>query len=242
MQHARFASCSHQVSSVSVFVVYRRDDMPIAKHVIRILMGWGRMAAQDFYLFGMSVYQMMTTNSSSFPNPPIDLEMLKTELDRFESLVAETSYRDARVYMARDQLRQEINNMLRRLAQHVEHICNVENDRGKVVLSGFVAVPSSRSSDPLRDLRITRVEHGKTGELRLRYTSLGRAAKNYVVRKAPKGTLHPDSWPVDSFPNAKDGALFENLTPGVVYRFQVRALLADGSFTDWSPSVDKMCT
>jgi hypothetical protein len=242
MQHASSASSSHQVSSVSLFMVYRRDNMPIAKHVIRILMGWGRMSVQDFYLFGMSVYQMMTSNSSAFPNPPIDLETLKTELDRFESLIAEASHRDSRVYVAQDQLRHDINNMLRRLAQHVEDICIIENDRGKVALSGFVELPSSPSSKPLRDLRITRVEHGKTGELCPRYTSLGRAARHYLVRKAPKGTPHPDSWPVDLFANAKDGALFENLTPGVVYTFQVRAFLADGSFTDWSPSVDKMCT
>ena len=216
--------------------------MPIAKNVIRVLMYWGRMSVQDFYLFGMSVYQMMTKNSSAFPNPPVDPEMLKRELDRLESLIAEASYRDSRVVIARDQLREEITLMLRQLAQHVEDKCNIENDRGKVVLSGFDEVPPSRPSKPLQDLRITRVEHGKSGELRVRYTSLGRAARHYLVRKAKKGTPDPDSWPVENFPNAKDGALFVNLTPGVVYTFQVGAFLVDGSFTNWSPSVDKMCT
>jgi hypothetical protein len=195
------------------------------------------MSVQDFYVFGLDVYERMRINVA-FPNPPIDLSALKAALDRFASLIADATYGDSRVLVARDDLRAEINLMLRRLAQHVEDNC--QDDPTKIPSTGFKQLPASRTRTELRATRITRVEHVNAGQLRVRYTAAGRPAKHYLVRKAPKGTPDPDSWPTETFPNAKDGALFDNLTPGVVYTFQVRVFGPEG-YTDWSPAVDKMC-
>jgi hypothetical protein len=196
------------------------------------------MSVQEFYVFGLGVYEKMLRNAA-FPNPPIDLSALKAALDRFESLAADATYGDSRLLVQRDELRAKINIMLRRLAQYVED--NVQDDPTKIPSTGFKQMPTSRTRKELRDTRITRVEHVNRGQLRARYTSAGREAKHYQFRKAPKGTPDPDSWPTEEFPNAKDGALFDNLTPGVVYTFQVRVYGPEG-YKDWSPAVDKMCT
>jgi hypothetical protein len=196
------------------------------------------MSVQDFYFFGLDVYQRMLPNKA-FPNPPIDLRVLKAALDRLDSLIAQATYGDSRVLVERDQLRAQINVMLRRLAQYVEDSC--QDDPTKIPTTGFKQLPASRTPTELRAARITRVEHVNAGQLRVRYTAAGRQARHYQVRKAPKGTPHPDSWPIQTFTNAKDGALFDNLTPGVVYTFQVRVFGPEG-YTDWSQAVDKMCT
>jgi hypothetical protein len=218
--------------------------MPIVKQFIRILMGWGRLSVQDFWEFAGNVCQNMAGNDK-FPNPPVDPVLLKREVARLISLSAEATYGDSRVFVARDQLRGEIHFKLRQLGNYVEDLANGAEDMnaGMVIvrLSGFEAMPSSRSPHKELYARISRVDHRRMGELIVRYPSAGRQALQYRIRFGQKGTSDPDSWPIRVFPNAKGGALFDNLTPGVIYVFQLQIYGASG-MTDWSPPVEKMCT
>jgi hypothetical protein len=212
--------------------------MPIAKRVVRVLVGWGRLAVWDFHLFALHVYQKMLGNPA-FPKPTVDLSLLKAAIDRLASLIAAASYGDSRVVIERDQVRSDIHIMLRQLAHYVEDQCR--DDRAAAESSGFDLMPSSIAARSTLPPRITRIDHRQTGELHVRYTTVGRDARKYEVRSAKKGTPDPDSWPIRVLPNAKEGALFDGLTPGAVYTFQVRAFSSSG-LTDWSPAVDKMCT
>lgn len=203
------------------------------------------MSVQDFYIFAMNVYTKMTENSDLFPEPPVELSALKADLAQLVSLMGEATYKDSRVIVQRDSLRGQIHVVLRRLAHYVERICSLEQDRTTqlsiAARSGFEVAPATTAPDELLSTRITRVENPRSGVLHLRYAAAGRKARGYQVRTAVKGTPDPDSWPTHAAPNAKDGAVFENLTPGVVYTFQVRVFSSPG-FGDWSPAVDKMCT
>jgi len=237
MTHAWFVSSGRETQKVTYFVIYSRA-MPIAKRVVRVLVGWGRLAVGDFHLFALYIYQKMFGNPA-FPNPPVDLSLLKAAVDRLASLIAAASYGDSRVLIERDQVRSDIHIILRQLAHYVEDQCPY--DRATAASSGFDLMPPSSAARSMLPPRITRIDHRHTGELHVRYTTVGRDARKYEVRSAKKGTPDPDSWPIRVLPNAKDGALFDGLTPGAVYTFQVRAFSSNG-FTDWSPAVDKMCT
>jgi len=212
--------------------------MPIAKRVVRVLVGWGRLSVAEFHIFASYVYEKMFGNPV-FPKPSVDLSLLKAATDRLASLIADASYGDSRVVIERDQVRRDIHIMLRRLAHYVEDQCR--DDRAAAESSGFNLMRSSIAARSMLPPRITRIDHRHTGQLHVRYTTVGRDGHKYEVRSAKKGTPHPDSWPIRALPNAKDGALFGGLTPGVVYIFQVRAFSSNG-YTDWSPAVDKMCT
>ena len=219
--------------------------MPIAKTVIRILVGWGRMPVQEFYVFALTIYHVMTDNAASFPNPPVDLKTFKTVLDRFQSSIAEATYSDSRAILARDTLRTEVHVMLRQLAHYVEHLCALETDRASqdylVAHSGFQTMKSTTSPDEILVTSILRILNPRTGVLVVRYKPAGRKARKYDVRMAAQGTSDPDTWPIRSFANAKDGATYEGLTPGVIYTFQVR-VYANLGYGDWSQPVSKMCT
>ena len=212
--------------------------MPIAKRVVRVLVGWGRLSVGDFHFFALHIYQKMLGNPA-FQKPTVDLSLLKAGADRLASLIAAASYGDSRVVTERDQVRGDIHLMLRQLAHYVEAQCPY--DRATAESSGFDLMPSSAAARSMLPPRITRIDHRQTGQLHVRYTTVGRGATKYEVRSAKKGTPDPDSWPIRTLPNAKDGALFDSLTPGVVYTFQVRVFSSNGP-TDWSPAVDKMCT
>jgi hypothetical protein len=236
MTHAWFASSGRETQKAACFVIYSRA-MPIARRVVRVLVGWGRLKAGDFHFFALHVYQKMLENPA-FPNPPVDLSLLKADVDRLAALIAAASYGDSRVLIERDQVRSDIHLLLRQLAHYVEDQC--QDDRAAAESSGFDLMPSSAAARSMLPPRITRIDHRLTGELHVRYTTVGRGALKYEIRSAKQGTPDPDSWPIRVLPNAKDGALFDGLTPGAVYTFQVRAFSASGP-THWSPAVDKMC-
>jgi hypothetical protein len=219
--------------------------MPIAKRVIRILVGWGRKPVNEFYIFAKKIYIRISENPVLFPKPPVDLAELQAELDRFLSVIGQASYGDSTVIVKRDSLRSEIHMKVLQLAHYVEHLCNMETDRLTqmhiVAESGFEAMPSTTAPEELLSTRITGIENPRTGVLLLRYKTAGRKARAYEVRMAVQGTPDPDSWPIRHLVNAKNGALYEALTPGVIYTFQVRVFSTPGH-GEWSPAVSKMCT
>jgi hypothetical protein len=219
--------------------------MPIAKRVVRILVGWGRMPVNDFYIFARNICTSISGKPALFPKSPVDLAAMKSELQRFGSVISQASYGDSTLIVKRDSLRTEIHVMLRELAHYVEYLCNIETDRSTQMLivaqSGFEAMSSTAAAETLLSTRIIGIENPRTGVLRLRYRTAGRKARFYEVRMAVKGTSDPDSWPIRRFTNAKDGGLYESLTPGTVYTFQVRVFSTLGH-GEWSNGVSKMCT
>jgi hypothetical protein len=219
--------------------------MPIAKNVMRILKGWGRMAIGDFRAFAQSVCTKMSENSELFPKPPVVLAVLQSDLDRLVSFIGEASYNDSRRIIQRDTLRNEIHVMLRQLAHYVEDLCDAETDRTTqnylVAHSGFKAMSNTVSPAEFLLSQIKGIDNPRKGVLHVRYTAAGRDARQYQIRMAGTDTPDPDSWPISTFPNAKDGATFENLTPGVSYTFQVRVMSRLG-VGDWSYTSRKMCT
>ena len=72
-------------------------------------------------------------------------------------------------------------------------------------------------------------------------TPLGRQAKSYHVDWKPVNEPDtPEAWKQKIVPSARAGARINDLRPGTVYAFRVRAYGKLG-FTDWSPIVTRMC-
>ena len=77
-------------------------------------------------------------------------------------------------------------------------------------------------------------------ELLVSITPLYRKARSYELRFTARGDGIPESWMTIPLTRARPATHVDNLTPGTIYAFQVRAF-GDLGFTDWSSSVTRMC-
>src|SRR5215831_15555311 len=132
--------------------------MPIAKHVIRALLGFSRMPDASLLIRGRRVLDCMDGNLF-FPRPPISLADFAAALDRFEAAMAKCLYRDTRAYAERDNERATVIIMLGQLGHYAETNCN--GDMAIFLSSGFEPYPSSHvSPKPLSDARISNIKQG----------------------------------------------------------------------------------
>jgi hypothetical protein len=219
---------------------YKTTQMPIVKRFLRVMLGYSRTPNSELLLKGYRVFEGMSGNPA-FPKPPVDLRTFQALLERFSSAIAEALYRDQRAIVARDTLRNEVILSLRQLGHYVEGACN--NEEATLISSGFDLMPSSFASpEALPVPRLIGVEHGRTGQLLVRITPLGRKAKSYDLRHAVQPSDgKPPEWIEQKVASARARIAITDLTPGVIYIFEVRAHGQLG-YTDWSPSVTKMCT
>jgi len=214
--------------------------MPIVKAFIRAMLGFSRTLNSEVVIRGYRVFEGMFGNPA-YPTPPVDLMAFKALLDRFASAVAEATHGDRRCIAERNELRTQVVVNLTQLGHYVEHAC--KNERATFVSSGFDPMPSAFSPlELLPQPRVSGVKQGRSGELFLKITPLGRKARSYDYRYAGQT---PDGGQTDwielKIPSVRTPVAIRDLTPGVIYVFQVRAYGKLGH-TDWSPSVTKMCT
>jgi len=111
------------------------------------------------------------------------------------------------------------------------------------VSSGFELIRSPGATEPCPKPRILKIRQGKTGELLVYFTPLYRKAVHYELRHGAQSAdgMLPETWTVESLLQARRPARIENLTPGTIYVFQVRAFGKTGVYTDWSDSATRMC-
>src|SRR5712691_2438197 len=85
----------------------------------KALVGFYRLSDVDVVKCGITVQTNMTGNPK-FPNSPVDLAVLKTDLDSLTALVAEAADGSKKVIAKKNQQREVVIGMLRWLARYVE--------------------------------------------------------------------------------------------------------------------------
>jgi hypothetical protein len=206
---------------------------------IRVLLGFRSATDTDVVSRGMAVFTGLSGNLK-FPNPPVDLNRLKTSLDRLVFLIAEAADGSKKAIAAKNKERENIIKMLRQLAIYVETTCN--EDPEAFTSSGFVAVSTTRTpAAPLTQPAIKKVEPGpNSGELLVRISALPKA-RSYDLQHAPFINGAPGPWTTLTLTSVKSGVLVKGLTPGTIYAFRVRALGKLGP-TDYTDATTKMAT
>jgi hypothetical protein len=187
---------------------------------------------------GYAILKALTGNVH-FPNPPVDLNVLKTNLDAFAGAIADAKDGSKKAITLRNQMGQEIVRMLQVLAFHVE--LNCKDDMNIFLTSGFTPRSTTRTPpQPLGPTAVLSVDQGVSGEFKVSIKHV-RRAKNYQVRSGQVGTggATPTTWSIVTVPNAKTAAVINGLTPGATYAIQVRAYGALG-YTEWSDSAVRM--
>jgi hypothetical protein len=187
---------------------------------------------------GANIQTNMTGNPH-FPNPPVDLAVLKAALEAFSSLIAAVLDGSKKVTAEKNKQREEVIRMLRLLGRYVEVTC--KDDMAMFETSGFQAAPTTRTVTPPLTEKIRKIAHGaNSGEITVWLKAVPKAA-SYELRYTVANAGAATTWTTVPRSNAKASIALTGLTPATTYLFQVRALV-ENTYTDWSDAVTFICT
>ena len=205
---------------------------------IKPLEGWNGMSDTDIVVRGTAIQTGLTGNSK-FPNPPVDLAALKTDIDTLSALMAEALDGSKKVIAQKNKQREAVIKKLRLLGRYVE--VTSDGDMTTLTTSGFQAASTAKAPPAPLPLPVIRsVEPGAvSGEIVVQVQRV-KGAKSYEIRYgAVANGAPPSSWTSKAIPGVKPPAGISGLTPGTLYAFQVRALGKLG-WTDWTDSTTCM--
>ena len=205
---------------------------------IRALVGFKSAPDTDILFRAKSVWTGMTDNPA-YPNPPVDLAVFKSAIDSYSAAIAEALDGGKKALTERNTQREAMSKVLWQLGHYVEVHC--KDDLAIFTSSGFEAASTTRvPPQPLTQPGIQKIDHGTTGELRVKITPVPRVRIYELRYAALQNGATPGPWTAVTLTNAKATA-FNSLTPGTTYAFQVRAFGTLG-YTGWSDSATLMCT
>ena len=211
--------------------------------MLRARLGWTRRSHGDVSSRGHAIYDGMKKNVLRFSKPPVDLDDLKSQLDRFDRAIAGGLGRGRKAFAELKSARSVVTGSLDHLGHYVEAVS--KDDVATFISSGFELAGGGRASDDLCPIpRMLWVRQGSnSGELLAAWTPLYRKAGHYELRwgaQGPNGEL-PETWKIDRHMQGRRPARIDGLTPATIYVFQVRAFGNNGEYTDWSNSASRMC-
>ena len=206
---------------------------------IKAAVSFTKTTPADILSRANAVYAGLQGNPA-YPNPPIDLSVLKAAIDGYSSCIAEALDGGKKAIAQRNHQGAAVIKMLRQLGHFVEASCR--DDMTIFRSSGFEAVSTSRAAVQRLSKTVRKIGPGdNTGQLRVSIAAVP-SAFSYELRWAPAGDgKMPDAWTSRPLASTRPPALIESLTPGTAYFFQVRAVTASG-YTDWSDPVTRICT
>ena len=192
---------------------------------IHVKLGYGPLADKDVATQGVAVVDGLT-NNLKLQNPPVKPEDLKAQIDIYASLIAAAADGSKKAIAERKKQRAVVVKMLRQLGHWVEMSC--DDDPAILQSSGYQqkATPvKTATPQPLDGPPPFKVENGPvSGQLILKGKPVLRAV-SYVVHYAPLGSDgKPGAWTELAPVTAIRSIVFNGLTAGTTYAFQVRAL------------------
>ena len=204
---------------------------------IRPALGFGKAPDSEVEKLAGAVHTGLDGNVN-YPNPPVDLAAFKAAIDGYSASIVAASDGGKKALAEKSKQRAGVIRMLRQLGHYVEAAC--KDDMSIFLSSGFQAVSTTRTQQPLSPPHILGVDNGNTGQLLVRVQPI-RNARGFEVRyaAAPGAGGTPGAWTNAAFTNSRSMPV-NGLTPGTTYSFQVRALGSLG-YSDWSDFASHMC-
>ncbi len=199
-----------------------------------VSMSFVRLKDDQIGIFARSV-NLGLTNNPSFPNLPISLADLLAATDDYSTAFVNSIRGGTLQTAVKNAARSRLISILRDEAHYVQIIA--KNNLPALLSSGFKATNRNTAQSPLVRPRIKQVINQYSGQLWLRVSRVPNARSYQVRQKAGNGEwidagIHPQARKI----------VLENLTPGTVYTFQVRAVGGSTGYSDWSMAAPKMAT
>jgi hypothetical protein len=200
-------------------------------------------APDDGFMAAVNNVEKGMDGNTALNTPPFPIANLKSASDVFAISMAAAADGGKKAVSDKNKKRQDLAVMMRLLAHYVEIACN--GDMTVFLSSGFQ--PKSTTPKPPAPLAVPSIVIGQgvEGQLLATVKSVPKAL-HYDVQEAEilsgngaaPGTIGP--YTTIMLTNVKEPVQFNNLKPGTIYTFQVRAYGKAG-YTNWSPSVQRMC-
>jgi hypothetical protein len=207
--------------------------------IVRAILGFSGVSDSNLVSRLHAVHDGIV-NNPAYPNPPIDIAAFRSAIDAYAAAIAAALDGGRTALTERDKRRAEMIIMLRQLGHYVEVAC--KGDMSTFVTSGFVPAsttrpPAQRTGQPV----IASVRQGSnSGQLVVTIKAVPKA-RHYELRSgavpAAGGAVN---WTTMLLTATKPATVFNNLTPGGTYTFQVRAYGKLG-YSDWSDTAGRMC-
>jgi hypothetical protein len=177
-------------------------------------------------------------DNPAYPTPPFALADFKAAIDAYAASIAAGLDGGKAAIIERHKCRNDVIVKFRLLGHYVEGAC--KNDMKTFVSSGFVPATRQRTpAQPVGSSSIVKIDQRTTGQLLVTIQPVAKA-RSYELRHAPAPAGGPTViWTTTAVASTKPPIPINNLTPGVIYTFQVRAFGKLG-FSDWSGSVERM--
>jgi hypothetical protein len=199
-----------------------------------------RLAPADLYQFACSIYAGVN-NNPAYPQPPVDMQTLKSTLDGYNTLIAASLDGSKQVLAERNRQGEVLIKILKQLAHYVESAS--KDDMTTFTSSGFQAVSKVRAMAPSLSQSIRKITQGSSSGALLVLLVAVAGALSYEIRwvAVPADTTIPaaPAWTSMLVPSVHPATTVSNLTPGTNYQFEVRALSKSG-WSDWGGSVTRM--
>jgi hypothetical protein len=176
--------------------------------------------------FAQGVIDALTGNAT-YPTPPVTVANLQAAVDEYTDKMAAAQTGSRADRAARNNSRETLVEMLRKVATYVQMMCN--NNPALLLSSGFDMQSTSRVSAELEKPQALRIKNGAAAQLIARVKAVKNANMYEGRAKAGNGDWLPSIFAGDS-----RRILFNNLTPGTMYTIQVRALGGSTGHSDWS--------
>jgi len=208
--------------------------------VIHVLERFSGVADTDVVARGNAIQTSLTGNSH-FANAPVDLAVLKTNLDTLAALIAQAADGSKKVIAEKNKQRATVIDMLRLLGRYVE--IQSQGDMSIFQTSGFQAASTTKASAQPLSEKIRKIDHGTNSGQVLIWVRSIRGALSYQIRYAPVvNGVTSANWTEQLVTQVKSPVVLTGLTPVTTYAFQARAALKGNTYTDWTDSVTFVCT
>jgi hypothetical protein len=181
------------------------------------------------------------TNNTAFPTPPVTMLALQTAKTEFSDAVAAQEAGGKEATAAKNNKRETLITLLRKLAAYVQENCN--DDLQILLSSGFQAPSSTHTQSPLTQPKIKEIINSPgaiSGQLVVKVLPVPNA-KSYELRYAlmdNTGALGP--WQSGGIFTDSRAMAVNGLTPGSKYEFQVRAIGGSTGYSGWSDGQNHM--
>ena len=166
-----------------------------AKKVVKIkpLEGYTAMSDADIVQRGTAAQTGLTGNSN-FQNLPVDLAVLKTDIESLSALIAESLDGSKKVIAQKNKQREAVIKMLLLLGRFVEVHCN--GDMAIFTSSGFVPASTAKVPPAPLPLPVIRsVDHGViSGEIVVQVEAIPKAVHYEIRYGAQVNGAAPGSW------------------------------------------------
>jgi len=175
-------------------------------------------------------------------HPPVKIADLRAALEDFDAARAQLFDRGKKVFVRRDKCRDIVVKLLVQLGHYVE--AAAEDDIVVFLSSGFQPQRKAGAVKECDAPSIYKIVQGKSGVLSVYFTPFYRQVIKYEFRWGPqvRNSFSPDAWTeTRHLRQGRRPIVVENLTPGTIYCFQVRAYRTNETYTEWSGIASLMC-